>query len=49
VIATCLDPGGARETSRIRGNIDVVKLDVTDHAAIDALSHQLAKEPIAVC
>jgi NAD(P)-dependent dehydrogenase (short-subunit alcohol dehydrogenase family) len=48
VIATCLDPGGARETSRIGGNIEVVKLDVTDHAAIDALSHQLAKEPIDI-
>jgi NAD(P)-dependent dehydrogenase (short-subunit alcohol dehydrogenase family) len=48
VIATCLDPGGARETGRIRGNIEVVKLDVTDHAAIDALSHQLAKEPIDI-
>jgi NAD(P)-dependent dehydrogenase (short-subunit alcohol dehydrogenase family) len=48
VIATCLDPGGAQETSRIRGNIVVVKLDVTDHAAIEALSHQLAKVPIDI-
>jgi NAD(P)-dependent dehydrogenase (short-subunit alcohol dehydrogenase family) len=48
VIATCLDPGGAQETNRIRGNIEVVKLDVTDHAAIEALSHQLAKVPIDI-
>ena len=48
MIAACLDPGGARETGRIRGDIEVVKLDVTDHAAIDALSQQLAHEAIDI-
>jgi NAD(P)-dependent dehydrogenase (short-subunit alcohol dehydrogenase family) len=48
VIATCLDPATASETSAIRGNIDVVKLDVTDHAAIEALSRRLSGDAIDV-
>ena len=48
VIATCLDPGTARETSAIRGNIEVVKLDVTDHTAIEALSQKLEHDPIDI-
>jgi NAD(P)-dependent dehydrogenase (short-subunit alcohol dehydrogenase family) len=48
VFATCLDPSTATETSAIGGNIDVVKLDVTDHAAIEALSQRLAGEAIDV-
>jgi NAD(P)-dependent dehydrogenase (short-subunit alcohol dehydrogenase family) len=48
VIATCLDPSTATETSAIRGNIDVVKLDVTDHAAIEALSRRLSGDAIDV-
>ena len=48
VIATCLDPATATETSAIRGNIDVVKLDVTDHAAIEALSRRLSGDAIDV-
>jgi NAD(P)-dependent dehydrogenase (short-subunit alcohol dehydrogenase family) len=48
VIATCLDPASARETCAIEGNIEVVKLDVTDHAAIEALAQRLAGEPIDI-
>src|SRR5471032_1942814 len=48
VIATCLDPAGARETAGIKGNIEIVKLDVTDHAAIEALAQRLAREAIDI-
>jgi NAD(P)-dependent dehydrogenase (short-subunit alcohol dehydrogenase family) len=48
VIATCLDPSTATETAGIRGNIEVVKLDVTDHAAIDALSRRLSTEAVDI-
>jgi NAD(P)-dependent dehydrogenase (short-subunit alcohol dehydrogenase family) len=48
VIATCLDPSTATQTSAIAGNIDVVKLDVTDHAAIEALSQRLSTEAVDV-
>ena len=41
VIATCLDPADAKETAGIKGNIEIVKLDVTDHAAIEALAQRL--------
>src|ERR1700676_4447325 len=48
VMATCLDPSSATETSAIRGNIEVVRLDVTDHAAIDALSQRLSTEAVDI-
>ena len=48
VIATCLDPNTARETAGIKGNIDVVKLDVTDHAAIEALAQRFAHDAIDI-
>jgi NAD(P)-dependent dehydrogenase (short-subunit alcohol dehydrogenase family) len=48
VIATCLDPSTAKETSAIRGNIELVKLDVTDHAAIEALAQKLSRDPIDI-
>jgi NAD(P)-dependent dehydrogenase (short-subunit alcohol dehydrogenase family) len=48
VIATCLDPSTAKETNAIRGNIEVVKLDITDHGAIEALSSRLSKEAIDI-
>ena len=48
VIATCLDPAGAGETAAIRGNIEVVKLDVTDHAAIEALSQRFKHDAIDI-
>jgi NAD(P)-dependent dehydrogenase (short-subunit alcohol dehydrogenase family) len=48
VIATCLDPSSARETAGIRGNIELVKLDVTDHAEIEALSKRLADDAVDI-
>jgi NAD(P)-dependent dehydrogenase (short-subunit alcohol dehydrogenase family) len=48
VIATCLDPAGARENAAIRGNVDFVKLDVTDHGEIEALSQRLKPDPIDI-
>jgi NAD(P)-dependent dehydrogenase (short-subunit alcohol dehydrogenase family) len=48
VIATCLDPSGAKETAVIRGNIELVRLDVTDHAAIEALARRLAGDAVDI-
>ena len=48
VIATCLDPSTAPETAAIGGNIEVVKLDVTDHAAIEDLALRLDGEPLDI-
>ncbi|MDB5513329.1 MAG: family oxidoreductase [Tardiphaga sp.] len=48
VIATCLDPSTAKETGAIGGNIELVKLDVTDHAAIEALAQKLSSDPIDI-
>jgi len=48
VIATCLDPAAATETVAIRGNVEVVKLDITDHAAIEALSQRLKADAIDI-
>ena len=48
VIATCLDPATAKETAAIRGQIEVVGLDVTNLDAIEALATQLKHEPIDI-
>lgn len=48
VIASCLDPSSAKETAEIRGNIELVKLDVTDHAAIEVLSRRLTSETVDI-
>jgi NAD(P)-dependent dehydrogenase (short-subunit alcohol dehydrogenase family) len=48
VIASCLDPSSARETAGIRGNIELVKLDVTDHGEIEALSKRLADDAVDI-
>jgi NAD(P)-dependent dehydrogenase (short-subunit alcohol dehydrogenase family) len=48
VIATCLDPAEAKETVAIRGNIEVVKLDVTAHAEIETLSQRLRHDAIDI-
>jgi NAD(P)-dependent dehydrogenase (short-subunit alcohol dehydrogenase family) len=45
VHATCLDPDGAAETRAIAGDIEVLKLDVSDHRAIETLAATI-KEPI---
>jgi len=48
VIATCLDPNGARETRAVAGDVRAMKLDVSDLGAIDALADELRGEPIDV-
>jgi NAD(P)-dependent dehydrogenase (short-subunit alcohol dehydrogenase family) len=48
VIATCLEPGRAQATHEIAGNVHVMKLDVSDLAAIDALARELCGEPIDI-
>ena len=47
VIATCLDPATSG-IAGLRGNIEAVKLDVTDHGAIDALSLRLRQDAIDI-
>ena len=48
VLATCLDPGTATATREIAGDVRVMKLDVSDLAAIDALAGELRGEPIDI-
>ena len=48
VIATCLDPDSARQSREIAGDVRVMKLDVSDLAAIDALAEALSGEPIDI-
>jgi NAD(P)-dependent dehydrogenase (short-subunit alcohol dehydrogenase family) len=48
VIATCLDPGTAAATRAIAGDVRVMKLDVSDLAAIDALADALRGEAIDI-
>ena len=48
VIATCLDPSTAHDAANVRGDVELVKLDVTDHAAIDDLSRRLAADAIDI-
>jgi NAD(P)-dependent dehydrogenase (short-subunit alcohol dehydrogenase family) len=48
VLATCLDPDSAAETRAIRGMIEILRLDVSDHAAIEALARKLDREPLDI-
>lgn len=48
VVATCLNPDDARETRAISGNIEVLKLDVTDHDDIARLGRHLAGAPVDI-
>jgi NAD(P)-dependent dehydrogenase (short-subunit alcohol dehydrogenase family) len=48
VLATCLDPDSATATRAIRGEIRVLKLDVSDHGAIADLARELRHEPIDI-
>ena len=48
VIATCLDPDGAETTRSIKGDVSVRRLDVSDHAGIEALAAELRGEPIDI-
>ena len=45
VFATCLDPDSAKAARAIKGDVRVLKLDVSDLAAIDALAGDIT-EPI---
>ena len=48
VHATCLDPAGVKGVHAIEGDVRVVKLDISDHAAIDRLASEIAGEPIDI-
>lgn len=48
VYATCLAPEAAPETHAIAGDVDVSKLDMTDHAAIEAFAARLAGRPVDI-
>jgi NAD(P)-dependent dehydrogenase (short-subunit alcohol dehydrogenase family) len=48
VYATCLSPDAAHATRAIPGDVRVLKLDVSDLSAIDALARELANEPIDI-
>src|SRR5690348_16031849 len=48
VIATCVDPATAHAVRAIGGDVRIVKLDVSDLAAIDALAGELRDEPIDI-
>ena len=48
VYATCLDPATAAAARSIPGDVRVLKLDISDRAAIDALARELKGEPIDI-
>jgi NAD(P)-dependent dehydrogenase (short-subunit alcohol dehydrogenase family) len=48
VLATCLDPDTASATRAIRGDVRLLKLDVSDLKAIEALADELKGEPIDI-
>jgi NAD(P)-dependent dehydrogenase (short-subunit alcohol dehydrogenase family) len=48
VFATCLDPETARETRAIKGDVSVKRLDISDHAAIEALAEELRGDAIDI-
>ena len=48
VFATCLEPAAASATRAIKGDVRVLKLDVSDRAAIERLAVELRGEPIDI-
>jgi len=48
VIATCRDPARARDLRGLEGTVDVLALDVTDHAQVQGLAKKLKRDPIDV-
>jgi NAD(P)-dependent dehydrogenase (short-subunit alcohol dehydrogenase family) len=48
VFATCLNPDKSDAARAIEGDVRVLKLDVSDLAAIDALADKLRNEPIDI-
>lgn len=48
VYATCLSPETAQETRAIAGDVEVLKLDMTDHAGIEAFAASLGGRPVDI-
>lgn len=48
VFATCLDPSTASAARSIRGDVRVLKLDVADRGAIDALAAEMKGEAVDI-
>ena len=48
VIATCRDPKSALELKKIRGNVTIFPLDVTDFSAVEETSEVLKAEKIDI-
>jgi NAD(P)-dependent dehydrogenase (short-subunit alcohol dehydrogenase family) len=48
VFATCLDPNTAEAARAIKGDVRVLKLDVSDRTAIDTLAGELRDQPIDI-
>ena len=48
VYATCLSPETANETRAIAGDVEVQKLDMTDHAEIEAFAAALGGRPVDI-
>lgn len=48
VYATCLSPETAQETCAIAGDVEVQKLDMTDHAGIEAFAASLGGRPVDI-
>ncbi len=48
VYATCLSPETAQETRAIAGDVEVQKLDMTDHAGIEAFATSLGGRPVDI-
>lgn len=48
VIATCREPDKAEDLKKIPGEVEIHRLDVTDHKAIEALAEKLKGRPIDV-
>ena len=48
VYATCLAPETAHETRAIAGDVEVMKLDMTDHAGIEAFAAALGGRPVDI-
>lgn len=48
VYATCLSPETAQETRAIPGDVEVQKLDMTDHAGIAAFAAALGGRPVDI-
>jgi NAD(P)-dependent dehydrogenase (short-subunit alcohol dehydrogenase family) len=46
VLATCRDPGAAKELVALDGDVEMYALDITDHGQIQSLAKTLRKETI---